>query len=419
MKDEWLDVKLIERLAALNRQNIPERVIHAKGAGAHGFFRVYMPMSDYTCADFLQDSEVKTPVFTRFSSAIGSKGSADSLRDVRGFAVKFYTQEGNCDLVGSNLPVFFIKDPAKFSQLIQSLKPAPDTNIVDAERFWNFASRNPETTHMILWLFSDAGTLKSYRSMEGFGVNTYIWTSAKGKRHFVKYHWKPLLEPKYITRQEAEFLAGYDGDVAARDLYDALNNGEKIEYELQVQLIPEEEARQFRVDLLDPTKVWPEDHVPYMRVGKMTLNRSPENYFDEVEQVAFSPGNLVPGIGLSEDKLLQAQVFACTDAQRYRMGLNFEKLAINRPLKEPSEVESPEPYHKSSKAVLPETVSDDFKQAGVRYRSLNKKNQDHIVDNIIESMLFVNDSTQRKMVSHFLKADEELGNRIARGLDFS
>lgn len=417
MKDEWLDVKLIEKLAALNRQNIPERIVHAKGAGAHGHFRVYMPMSDYTCAEFLQDPEVKTPVFTRFSSAIGSKGSADSLRDTRGFAVRFYTQEGNYDLVGSNLPVFFIKDPNKFPQLIHSLKPAPDTNIIDAERFWNFASRNPETTHMILWLFSDSGTLKSYRSMEGFGVNTYIWSSIKGKRYFVKYHWKPLLEAKCITRQEAEFLAGYDGDVAARDLYDALNNGEKIEYELQVQLIPEEDARQFRVDLLDPTKVWPEDQVPYMRVGKMTLNRSPENYFDEVEQVAFSPGNLVPGIGLSEDKLLQARVFSCTDAQRYRMGPNFEKLSINRPLN--ALFEPPETYQKPSPAVFSESGGDDFKQAGVRYRSLNKKNQDHIVDNIIESMLFVNDSVQRKMVSYFLKADEELGNRIARGLDFS
>lgn len=423
------DIQLLEKLSRFVRERIPERVVNAKGAGAHGFFRVYMPMSDFTSASFLQNPEKKTPVFTRFSTFTGSTGSADTARDPRGFSVKFYTTEGNYDLVGNHLPVFYIRDAIKIPDLVHSLKPAPDSNITDPEMFWDFVSDSPESIHMITWLFSDRGTTKSYRTMEGYGVNTYVWVSPKGRRHFVKYHWKPLLGIKNITRQEAEFLAGFDPDVATRDLYDSLEQGEVIEYELCVQLIPYENQFKYEFDILDATKIWPEDLIPLMKVGKMTLDKAPENFFEEVELVAFSPGNIVPGIQLSFDKLLQGSIFAYSDAHRHRLGANYEQIPINKPkytgnnnfhqelmMKYPPITTTGSVGEVAERKQIPNI--DDFSQAGDRYRNLSKRDQDHLVDNIIENMMFVDDKIQEKVVGYFKKADIEFGNRVSLGLDF-
>ncbi|MBR0596741.1 catalase [Sinanaerobacter chloroacetimidivorans] len=417
------DVRLIEKLTRFNRERIPERVIHAKGAGAHGFFRVYMPMSDYTSAAFLQNPDKKVPVFVRFSTMTGSRGSADTARDPRGFAVKFYTSEGNYDLVASSLPVFFVRDAMKLPELIHSLKPAPDTNLIQAERFWKFVSENPETTHMITWLFSDRGTVKSYRHIEGNSVNTYVWVNKKGKRHFIRYHWKPLLGLKDINRQESEFLAGFDPDVATRDLYDSMERGETTDFELSVQLIPYEDQYQYDFDILDATKIWPESQIPLTKVGKMTINKRPENFFEEVEQAAFSPANIVPGIEFSFDRLLQGSIFASIDSQRYRLGVDYNQLPINK-AKFAVQTAAVSSYPPTSVIiegkVERKAVSnpDNFSQAGERYRSLNKREQDHLVDNIIDNMLFVDGRIQEKVVSYFFKADTDFGNRISRGLDY-
>lgn len=303
------DVHLIEKLAHFDRERIPERVVHAKGAGVHGYFQVYKSMAQYTHAHFLQDPAKQTPVFVRFSTVVGARGSADTVRDPRGFAVKFYTEEGNYDLVGNNLPVFFIRDAIKFPDMVHAFKPAPDTNIPSSNRFWDFISLTPEATHMITWLFSDRGTVKSYRNMEGFGVHTYKWVNAAGKAIYVKYHWKPAAGVQTIDRHEAARLAGEDPDIATRDLYDTIASGGTVEYELNIQIMEIADELNQGFDPLDPTKTWPEDRFPLLPVGKMVLNRNPENYFAEVEQAAFCPASIVPGIELSADKLLQAGSF--------------------------------------------------------------------------------------------------------------
>jgi catalase len=420
------DIQLLEKLAHFNRERIPERVVHAKGVGIHGYFRVYMPMSDYTKAAFFQNPELKTPVFVRFSTFIGSKGSADTARDPRGFAVKFYTEEGNYDLVGSSLPVFFIRDGMKFPDLIHALRPAPNTNLSEPDRFWEFISRTPEATHMIIWLFSDRGTIKSYRTMEGFGVNTYVWICPKGNRYFARCHWKPMAGVKTISRQEAEFLAGYDPDAATRDLYDSIENGEVTEYELWVQLIPEKNKDQFDFDILDATKIWPDKLVPPMRVGKMTLNKAPDDYLEEVEKSAFNPANIVPGIDFSFDKLLQGRLFSYRDAQMHRLGANFSQIKINsaRNLsKDPLKVELEKNVQSTTIPIIGNIKRktsgiDDFSQAGESYRSFSKEEQDCLVENLIDSLMFVDEKIQDKIIGFFIKADEEFGNRVKKGLDY-
>jgi catalase len=317
------DFQLIEKLAHFDRERIPERVVHAKGAGAYGYFQVYKSMADYTKASFLQDPNKQTPVFVRFSTVVGARGSADTARDPRGFAVKFYTAEGNYDLVGNNLPVFFIRDSIKFPDMVHAFKPSPDTNIPTSSsansRFWDFISLTPESTHMITWLFSDRGTVKSYRKMEGFGVNTYKWVNAAGKAIYIKYHWKPVAGVETIDRHEATRLAGEDPDIATRDLYYTIASGKTVEFELKVQMMEIADELRQSFDPLDATKTWPEDKFPLMLAGKMILNRNQENYFAEVEQAAFSPSSVVLGVELSPDKLLQGRAFSYADTQRYRL----------------------------------------------------------------------------------------------------
>jgi catalase len=329
------DFILREKITHFDHERIPERVVHARGAGAHGYFELSKSMVEYTRADFLQEAGSRTPVFVRFSTVAGSRGSADTVRDVRGFAVKFYTREGNYDLVGNNIPVFFIQDAMKFPDLVHAVKPEPHHEMPQAasahDTFWDFASLMPETTHMLMWIMSDRAIPRSFRMMEGFGVNTFRFINAKGVSHFVKFHWKPRLGKHALVWDEAQKVAGKDPDFHRRDLWEAIAQGNFPEWELGLQLVSEEKAQSLGFDLLDATKLIPEELVPVTIVGKLVLNRNPDNFFAETEQVAFHPGHLVPGIDFSNDPLLQGRLFSYTDTQLSRLGgPNFHELPINK-----------------------------------------------------------------------------------------
>ena len=326
-----------EKMTHFDHERIPERIVHARGSAAHGVFKVYEPMAKYTKAGFLNDPSVETPVFVRFSTVAGSRGSTDLARDVRGFAVKFYTQEGNFDLVGNNMPVFFIQDSIKFPDLIHAVKPEPHNEIPQAasahDTFWDFVSLNTESTHMIMWAMSDRALPRSLRMMEGFGVHTFRFINAEGEACFVKFHWKPLLGMHAVAWDEAQNISGKDADFHRRDLWEAIENGDFPEWEFGVQIIPEADEHKYDFDLLDSTKLIPEELVPVIRIGKMTLNRNPDNFFAETEQVAFHIGHIVPGIDFSNDPLLQGRLFSYTDTQLSRLGgPNFHEIPINRPI---------------------------------------------------------------------------------------
>lgn len=331
------DFHFREKMTHFDHERIPERVVHARGTAAHGVFESYGDASDITKADFLSAKGKVTPVFTRFSTVAGSRGSADTVRDARGFATKFYTDEGNYDLVGNNIPVFFIQDAIKFPDFVHAVKPEPHNEIPQAQSahdtFWDFIANNPESTHMVMWHMSDRSIPRSYRMMEGFGVNTYRFVNAKGEARFVKFHWKPVLGVHSLVWDEAQKIAGKDPDFHRRDLYDAIENGYYPEYELGVQLIDEKDEFNFDFDILDPTKIWPEEQVPVRLLGKMTLNQNVDNFFAETEQVAFHVGHVVPGIDFSNDPLLQGRLFSYTDTQLIRLGgPNFHELPINKPV---------------------------------------------------------------------------------------
>lgn len=331
------DFILREKITHFDHERIPERVVHARGSAAHGYFQVYESMAQYTKAGFLQDPSVKTPVFVRFSTVAGSRGSTDLARDVRGFAVKFYTQEGNYDLVGNNMPVFFIQDAIKFPDLIHAVKPEPHNEIPQAasahDTFWDFISLMPESMHMIMWLMSDRAIPRSFRMMEGFGVHTFRFINDRGKSRFVKFHWKPLLGLHQVVWDEAQKISGKDPDFHRRDLWEAIENGDFPEWEFGVQIVEEKDEHSFNFDLLDPTKIIPEEIVPVRRIGKMTLNRNPDNFFAETEQVAFHTGHVVPGIDFTNDPLLQGRLFSYLDTQLLRLGgPNFHEIPINRPV---------------------------------------------------------------------------------------
>jgi catalase len=331
------DFHLREKITHFDHERIPERVVHARGAAAHGFFQVYESMNSVTKAGFLQNPLERTPVFVRFSTVVGSRGSSDLARDVRGFAVKFYTQEGNFDLVGNNIPVFFIQDGMKFPDLVHAIKPEPHHEIPQAssahDTFWDFISLMPESMHMIMWVMSDRAIPRSYRMMEGFGVHTFRFINEKGTSRFVKFHWKPLLGVHSVAWDEAQKISGVDPDFHRRDLWEAIEQGDFPEWELGVQLVEEKNEHRFDFDLLDPTKIIPEELVPVKRIGKLTLNKNPDNFFAETEQVAFHPGHVVSGIDFSNDPLLQGRLFSYLDTQLIRLGgPNFHEIPINRPL---------------------------------------------------------------------------------------
>ena len=330
------DFYLREKITHFDHERIPERVVHARGAAAHGVFHVYEDLSDLTKAGLLRDPAKETPVFVRFSTVAGSRGSSDTARDVRGFAVKFYTDEGVWDLVGNNMPVFFIQDAIKFPDLIHAVKPEPNNEIPQAasahDTFWDFVSLTPESAHMLMWVMSDRALPRSFAMMEGFGVHTFRLVNAAGKSRFVKFHWKPIKGVHSLVWDEAQKLAGKDADFNRRDLFEAIERGDYPEWELGLQIVEEEDEFKFDFDLLDATKLIPEELVPVRRVGKMTLNRNPDNYFAETEQVAFHTGHVVPGIDFTNDPLLQGRLFSYIDTQLRRVGPNFAELPINRPL---------------------------------------------------------------------------------------
>jgi catalase len=445
------DVHLIEKLAHFNRERIPERIVHAKGAGAGGYFEVTKDVTRYTKAKFLSKVGKRTEVFARFSTVGGEKGSADAERDPRGFAVKFYTEEGNYDLVGNNTPVFFIRDPLKFPDFIHTQKRNPATNLKDANMFWDFLSLTPESIHQVTILFSDRGTPKSHRYMNGYGSHTFKWYNEKGEYFWVKYHFKTDQGIQNLKREESERIKGADPDHATRDLYNAIKRGDFASWTLQVQVMKPEEANDYRFDIFDVTKVWPHGDYPPIEVGRMVLNRNPENYFAEVEQAAFSPANFVPGIAASPDKMLQGRLFAYHDAHRYRLGPNYHLLPVNRPKGVkvqnyqrdgfmrfdsngggdpnyyPNSFGGPEPditaaepaFEVSGKAArLPYThPNDDFVQAGTLYRKvMTDEDRNHLIGNIVSHLLNARKDIQIRQTKLFYKADPDYGRRVAEGL---
>ncbi|GGV25003.1 catalase [Actinomadura cremea] len=331
------DFHLREKITHFDHERIPERVVHARGSGAYGQFRVTDPLSDFTTAEFLCDTSLTTPVFVRFSTVAGSRGSADTVRDVRGFATKFYTRQGNFDLVGNNMPVFFIQDGIKFPDFVHAVKPEPSSEIPQAQSahdtLWDFVQLQPETLHMMMWLMSDRAIPRSYAMMQGFGVHTFRLINAEGRPTFVKFHWKPILGTHSLAWDETQKIGGKDPDFNRRDLWDRIEAGAFPEYELGVQLVPAEDEHKFGFDLLDATKIIPEEEVPVRPVGRLTLNRNPDNFFAETEQVAFHIANVVPGIDFSNDPLLQARLFSYLDTQLIRLGgPNFPQIPVNRPV---------------------------------------------------------------------------------------
>jgi catalase len=326
-----------EKMTHFDHERIPERVVHARGSGAHGYFQVYEPLTELTKAKFLQDPSVQTPVFVRFSTVVGFRGSADTVRDVRGFATKFYTEDGNFDLVGNNMPIFFIQDAIKFPDLVHSIKPEPHHEMPQAsaahDNFWDFVSLMPESMHMIMWVLSDRALPRSYSMMEGFGVHTFRFVNEQGTARFVKFHWKPVKGVHSLVWDEVQKIAGKDPDFNRRDLWEAIERGDYPEFELGVQIVEEQDEHAFDFDLLDATKIIPEELVPVRLIGKMTLNRNPDNFFAETEQIAFHPGHVVPGVDFTNDPLLQGRLFSYLDTQLIRLGgPNFAEIPINRPL---------------------------------------------------------------------------------------
>lgn len=327
------DFQLIEKMAQFNRERVPERIVHAKGTGAHGTFVVTGDIARYTQARLFSEVGKTTPIFARFSTVAGELGSADTARDPRGFAVKFYTEDGIWDMVGNNTPVFFVRDAMKFSDFIHSQKRDPRTGLRSATMQWDFWSLSPESLHQVTTLYTDRGTPDGYRFMQGYSSHTYSLYNDKGERYWCKWHFKSMQGVKNLTREESLTLAGTDPDYARRDLFEAIERGDFPKWQVSIQIMPEADAETFPINPFDLTTVWPHKDVPLIEVGIMELNRNPANYFAEVEQAAFAPSNIVPGMGFSPDKVLQARVFSYADAQRYRIGTNYQALPVNKPLR--------------------------------------------------------------------------------------
>lgn len=444
------DIHLIEKLAAFDRERIPERVVHARGAGAYGEFVAADNFSTVTRASFLNEKGKKTPVFVRFSTVVHGNGSPETLRDPRGFATKFYTDEGNYDLVGNNLPVFFIRDAMKFPDMVHAFKPSPIYNKQDPNRVFDFFSHVPEGTHMLTRVYSDLGIPANYREMDGSGVHAFKWINAKGEVTYVKYTWKSMQGVRTLTAEEAAKVQAQDFQHATVDLYENIKKGNYPSWELYVQQLKASEFEKLDFNPLDPTKVWPEQVAKLTLVGKMTLNRVPGNFFDEVEQSAFAPGTLVPGIEPSEDKLLQGRLFSYFDTQRHRIGGNFQQIPVNAPKVavtsnnqdgaysnrqknsdvnyQPSVTGSNLPddsQYKYSQSTFTNTASvqqkiskpNDFKQAGEFYRSLSEKDKTNLIRNLTGDLAQVqNKDVVRKMVGYFYMADADYGKRLAASL---
>jgi catalase len=447
------DYHLVEKLAQFNRERIPERVVHAKGSAAYGTFTVTQDISKYSAARLFEKIGKQTPVFLRFSTVGGEKGSADTERDPRGFAVKFYTEEGNWDMVGNNTPVFFIRDPSKFPDFVHTQKRDPQTNLKSPTMMWDFWSISPESLHQVTILFSDRGTPDGYRFMHGFSSHTFSLVNARSDLFWVKWHFKSLQGIRNLSPADAVRLAGEDPDYAQRDLFNAIEQKNYPKWRVCVQVMPEKEAdawsKKTDWNPFDLTKIWPYKDYPLIEVGVMELNRNPENYFAEVEQAAFAPTNIVPGMGFSPDKMLQGRIFAYPDAHRYRIGANFNALPVNAPKcpfhtnhrdgamrfegnggaarnYEPSNFSVPaaDPrYNERPYAIGAEMGrfdhrkgNDDYSQAGDLFRLMNPAQKQHLIDNIVGAMKTVPRDIQLRQIGHFLKADPAYGKGVANGL---
>jgi catalase len=454
------DFLLREKITHFDHERIPERIVHARGSGAHGYFELYEAIPQYTKAAIFNDTSRKTPMFVRFSTVAGSKGSTDLARDVRGFATKFYTEEGTWDLVGNNMPIFFIQDAMKFPDLVHAVKPEPNMEIPQAasahDTFYDFVSHATETLHNQIWAMSDRAIPRSFRMMEGFGIHTYRFINDKGESHFVRFHWKPMLGVHSVTWDEAVRISGADSDFHRRDLWEAIDGGHFPEWEFGVQIIPDADEHKFEFDLLDPTKLIPEEMVPVKIIGKMTLNKNPDNFFAETEQVAFLPGHIIPGIDFTNDPLLQGRLFSYRDTQLSRLGgPNFHQIPINRPIvpghnnQRDGHMQMEIP--KGQTAYFPNTISggcphlskmsegafgsyeeridakkvrtrsasfsDHFSQPALFYRSLAKWEQEHVTDAyIFELGKCKMDHIKARMLYMVDQIDSELAKNVAKGL---
>lgn len=446
------DHHLLEKLARFNRERIPERIVHAVGSGAYGYFQVTNPdVKKWTKAKVFSDVGKKTPVFMRFSTVAGSKGAADTARDPRGFAVKMYTEDGNWDLVGNNTPIFFIRDGIKFPDFIHSQKYDPFTNRQEPDNIWDFFSHSPEATHQFTWLFGDRGIPASYRHMDGFGSHTFMLVNVQGERFWVKFHFKTDQGIKCLTSEQAELVGGKEPAFLHKDLYDAILGGDYPSWTLKLQIMPETEAANYRFDPFDLTKVWPYKDYPLISVGRMVLDRLPDNYFAETEQSAFNPADMVPGIGPSPDRMLQARLFAYGDAHRYRLGINHTRLPVNAPKGveggaqnygrdgamrfdsnggrsknyEPNSYDQPKATGESYDFHLSLTGStgpqahpyhrenDDFVQAGALYGVMKPEERERLINNIAHGLAQVSraDVIERS-ISYFARAHEEFGRKL-------
>lgn len=442
------DFQLIEKMAHFNRERIAERVVHAKGAGAWGKLTITGDIRKYTMARCLQPG-AETESICRFSTVGGEKGSADSDRDPRGFAIKFYTEEGNWDMVGNNTPIFFIRDPSKFSDFIHTQKREPRTNLKSPTMMWDFWSLSPESLHQVTILFSDRGTPYSFRNMNGYGSHTFSLINDRNQRVWCKFHFKTSQGIKCFNREEAIEMAGKDPDWATRDLFDSIEKGDFPKWRFCIQVMTEEQARKFKYNPFDLTKVWPHGEYPLIEVGEWELNRNPTNYFAEIEQAAFSPVNVVPGISWSPDKMLQGRLFSYPDAHRYRLGVNYQQIPVNQPKVEVNNYHrdglmrvdangaagpnyEPNsfggPVEDAAYSELPLAIdgdadryshrecNDDYSQVGDLFRLMKPDAQKRLIHNIVEAMRTVPAEIQRRQIGHFLKADPAYGEGVAKGL---
>jgi catalase len=446
------DHYLIEQMANFNRERIPERQPHAKGGGAFGQFEVTKDVSNYTKAAVFQPGS-KTDMLVRFSTVAGERGSPDTWRDPRGFALKFYTSQGNYDMVGNNTPVFFVRDPMKFQHFIRSQKRRADTNLRDHDMQWDFWTLSPESAHQVTVLMGDRGIPKSWRHMNGYSSHTYMWVNAKGQKFWVKYHFKTDQGIDFLTQAEADRLAGADGDYHTRDLYEAIARGNPPSWTLHMQIMPFDEAKTYRFNPFDLTKVWPHGDYPLIEVGRMTLDRNPTDYHTEIEQAAFEPNNLVPGIGPSPDKMLLARLFSYADAHRARMGVNYKQIPVNQPkvpvhsyskdglmrvrnVSDPVYAPNSKGGPKADPARYPQVEvweasgefvhaaytkrkdDDDFGQAGTLVRKvMDNAQRDRLVSNVVGHLKDgVTEPVLARAIEYWRSIDRAVGDRVAKGV---
>ena len=444
------DFLLFEKMAHFNRERIPERVVHAKGSGSYGYFLCTNPqMPKYTTAKLFSAAGKRTRTFIRFSTVGGEKGSADTERDPRGFALKFYTEEGNWDMVGNNTPVFFIRDPLKFGDFIHTQKRDPETNLKSPTMMWDFWSLSPESLHQVTILFSDRGTPDGYRHMDGFSSHTFSLINRDNPLFYAKWHFKTRQGIRNFTREQADEMRGKDPDYAQRDLFDAIQRNDFPAWRVCLQIMPEKEAESYHINPFDLTKVWPHKDYPLIEVGELVLDQNPQNYFAEVEQAAFDPKNIVPGMGYSPDKMLQARLVSYPDAHRYRIGVNYDALPVNKPqcpvhtyhrdgamrfdgnsgsapnyepnslhgpVEEPAYRERPRTIHGSVDRHDHRLDNDYYTQPGNLFRLMKPEERERLIGNIVASMKTVPDSIRERQLLHFKNADSAYGSGVAQGL---